>query len=56
VIARDIDMTILHFVASSAGRRPAATMLIFGTIGFVLGFLLSLGVAAQSLYVCTEIP
>ena len=49
-------MTILHYVSSSAGRHPAVTMLIFGTIGFVLGFLLSLGVAAHSLYICTEIP
>ena len=48
-------MTILHYVSSSAGRHPALTMLIFGTLGFVLGFLLSLAVAAQSLYVCTEI-
>jgi hypothetical protein len=48
-------MAILHDVSSSAGRHPALTMLIFGTLGFVLGFLLSLAVAAQSLYVCTEI-
>ncbi len=48
-------MTILHYVSSSAGRHPAVTTLIFATLGFVLGFLLSLGVAAQSLYVCTEI-
>jgi hypothetical protein len=48
-------MTILHYVSSSAGRHPAVTTLIFATLGFVLGFLLSLGVAAQTLYVCTEI-
>jgi hypothetical protein len=48
-------MTILHPVSSSAWRHPAVTMLIFGTLDFVLGFLLSLAVAAQSLYICTEI-
>ena len=48
-------MTILHYVSSSAWRHPAVTMLIFGTLGFVLGFLLSLAVAAESLYVCSEI-
>jgi hypothetical protein len=55
LIAVEIDMAILHDVSSSAGRHPALMMLIFGTLGFVLGFLLSLAVAAQSLYVCTEI-
>jgi len=55
LIVGEIDMTILHYVSSSAWRHPAVTMLIFGTLGFVLGFLLSLAVAAESLYVCSEI-
>jgi hypothetical protein len=49
------DMTLLNYVSSSASRHPAAIALIMGAIGFVVGFLLSLAVAAQSLYVCTEI-
>jgi hypothetical protein len=49
------DMALLNYVSSSAGRHPAATGLIMGIVGFVVGFLLSLAVAAQSLYVCTEI-
>jgi hypothetical protein len=54
-ISEESDMTILNSVSSSAGRHPAAIALIMGAIGFVVGFLLSLAVAAQSLYVCTEI-
>jgi hypothetical protein len=55
-ISEESDMTILNYVSSSAGRRhPAVIALIMGAIGFVVGFLLSLAVAAQSLYVCTEI-
>jgi hypothetical protein len=48
-------MALLNYVSSSAGRHPAAIGLIMGIVGFVLGFVLSLAVAAQSLYVCTEI-
>jgi len=48
-------MTLLNYVSSSAGRYPAATALIMAAVGFAVGFLLSLAVAAQSLYVCTEI-
>jgi hypothetical protein len=55
LIVGEINMSILHYVTSPAWRHPAVTMLVFGTLGFVLGFLLSLVVAAQSLYVCSEI-
>jgi hypothetical protein len=48
-------MTILGNYTSAAERHPAATALILGTIGFVSGFLLSLIVAAYSLYACVEI-
>jgi|SRR5215468_5128490 len=54
-ISEESDMTLLNYVSSSAGRYPAATALIMGVAGFLLGFLLSLAVAAQSFYVCTEI-
>jgi hypothetical protein len=61
LIAGEIHMTILNTVSSSSAsssstwRHPALTTVIFATLGFVLGFLLSLVVAAQTLYVCTEI-
>ena len=48
-------MTIIHHVSSGAAGRLAATTLLFGAIGFVSGFLLSLVVAAYSLYSCTAI-
>lgn len=48
-------MTILNNVSSGAAARPVATTLFFGVIGFVSGFLLSLVVAAYSLYSCTAI-
>jgi hypothetical protein len=48
-------MTILHHVSSSAAGRLVVTTLFFGAIGFVSGFLLSLVVAAYSLYGCTAI-
>jgi hypothetical protein len=48
-------MTLLNYVSSSAGRHPTAIGVMMGIIGFAVGFLLSLAVAAQSLYVCTEI-
>ena len=48
-------MTIVHNVSSGAATRPALTTLFFGVIGFVSGFLLSLVVAAYSLYSCTAI-
>ena len=53
--AEESDMTLLNYVSSSAGRYPATMALIMAAVGFALGFLLSLAVAAQSLYVCTEI-
>ena len=48
-------MTIIHNVSASVATRPALTTLFFGGIGFVSGFLLSLIVAAYSLYSCTAI-
>jgi hypothetical protein len=48
-------MALLNSISSSTGRHPAVTGLVMGVVGFVVGFLLSLAVAAQSLYVCTEI-
>jgi hypothetical protein len=51
-------MALLNSISSSSsstGRHPAVTGLIMGVVGFTVGFLLSLAVAAQSLYVCTEI-
>ena len=48
-------MTILDIISSAATRQATATTLIFAAIGFVLGVVLSLSVAAYSLYVCTAI-
>jgi len=46
-------MTILHNISSGVPTRLVLTTLFFGGIGFVSGFLLSLVVAAYSLYSCT---
>jgi hypothetical protein len=48
-------MAIIDTVSAAAARQAAATTRIFAMIGFVLGFLVSLSVAAYSLYACTEI-
>jgi hypothetical protein len=48
-------MTILNNSSFAAGRHPAATTLLFGTIGFLCGFLLSLALSAYSLYACIEV-
>jgi hypothetical protein len=48
-------MTILISVSPSTAGRLAVTTLCFGGIGFVSGFLLSLIVAAYSLYSCSTI-
>ena len=48
-------MTFLDHVSSAAARQVTATTLIFAAIGFVLGFALSLSVAAYSFIVCTAI-
>jgi hypothetical protein len=48
-------MAILENTVSAAARHSAATPLICATIGFLRGFLLSLIVAAYSLYACVEI-
>jgi hypothetical protein len=49
------DMTILDTISYAAVRQVAVTTLIFAAIGFVLGFVLSLSVAAYSLSVCTAL-
>jgi len=47
-------MAFLNYASSRmTTRHPAVTTLVFGSIGFAVGFLLSLIVAAYSLYVCT---
>jgi hypothetical protein len=48
-------MTILNTNIPATAQHPAVTTLLFGTAGFVTGFLLSLIVAAYSLYACVEI-
>jgi hypothetical protein len=48
-------MAMLDNNASAAEPHHAATTLICGTIGFLCGFLLSLMVAAYSLYACVAI-
>jgi hypothetical protein len=48
-------MTALNENSSGAGRHPAVTTLLFATIGFLSGFLLSLALSAYSLYACTEL-
>jgi hypothetical protein len=48
-------MTIVHNVSSGAARRLVAITLLFGMVGFVSGFLLSLVIAAYSFYSCTVI-
>jgi len=48
-------MAILENTVSAVARHSAATTLICGTTGFLCGFLLSLIVAAYSLYGCVEI-
>lgn len=47
-------MALLNYVSSrTTARHAAVTTLLFGSIGFAVGFLLSLIVASYSLYVCT---
>jgi hypothetical protein len=48
-------MTILSSNYSAVRRHPAATTLLFGAVGFLCGFLLSLALSAYSLYTCIEI-
>ena len=48
-------MAILDAVPLAAARQAAATTFIFAVVGFILGFVLSLSVAAYSLYACTVI-
>jgi hypothetical protein len=48
-------MAILDTVSYAAVRQITATTLIFAAIGFAMGLVLSLSVAAYSLYVCTAI-
>jgi hypothetical protein len=49
-------MTVWNDTTSAAKRYPAATTtLAFGALGFLCGFLLSLIVAAYSLYVCVQV-
>jgi hypothetical protein len=48
-------MTVLNDNSSTAGRHPVVTTLLFATIGFLSGFLVSLALSAYSLYACTEI-
>jgi hypothetical protein len=45
-------MTIINSNAPAGGRHPAVTTLLFGTLGFLCGFMLSLLVSAYSLYSC----
>ena len=49
-------MTLLSSNPPSADRQAAATTLLFGAIGFLCGFMLSLLLSAYSLYACTQIP
>jgi len=46
-------MTIVPNASSGAAGHLLALTLLFGGIGFVSGFLLSLVAAAYSLYSCT---
>jgi hypothetical protein len=48
-------MTTFSNSYSTVRRHPAATTLLFGAMGFLCGFLLSLVLAAYSLYVCVQI-
>ena len=48
-------MTILDHVSSTAARQVTAMTVVFAAIGFVLGFALSLSVAAYRFIVCTAI-
>jgi hypothetical protein len=48
-------MTVWNDTTSAAKRYPAAATLVFSALGFLSGFLLSLIVAAYSLYVCVQI-
>jgi hypothetical protein len=52
---RERGMTILDTISSATARQVTATTLVFAAIGFVLGFVMSLSVAAYSLYVCTAV-
>lgn len=45
-------MTVLHYHTAAMRRSLVATTLMFCIAGFVTGFVLSLIVAAYSLYVC----
>jgi|tagenome__1003787_1003787.scaffolds.fasta_scaffold16525399_1 hypothetical protein len=48
-------MAILDTVTSAAARQITAMTLVFAALGFTLGLVLSLTVAAYSVYVCTAI-
>lgn len=45
-------MSVLNNNGSAASRHPAATTLLFATIGFLCGFLLSVALSAYSLSAC----
>jgi hypothetical protein len=55
VIDEGKNMTVLNNNPSAAGRHPAGTTLLFGAIGFLCGFVLSLILSAYSLYACTQL-
>jgi hypothetical protein len=55
MLFKGVPMTVWNDTTSAAKRYPAATTLAFGALGFLCGFLLSLIVAAYSLYACVYI-
>jgi hypothetical protein len=48
-------MTVLNSNTSVVCRHPVMTTLLYGAIGFLCGFLLSLLLSAYSLYTSVEI-
>lgn len=55
MLFKAVPVTVWNDTTSPDKRYPAATTLVFGALGFLYGFLLSLIVAAYSLYVCVHI-
>ncbi len=55
MLFKEAPMTVWNDTTSGAKRHLAATTFVFGALGFLCGLLLSLIVAAYSLYVCVYI-
>jgi uncharacterized protein YacL len=48
-------MSIYNLGRSSPERHPALTTLLFATLGFICGLLLSMLISAYTLYACIAV-